>query len=79
MGCDKKNPILLLASSRIAFQVNEGPWMGYELSVTRALGHKNIQKYGVTPEPYVVTRDLEPQHFCLVRSHTPQGEGGALT
>lgn len=48
-------------------QVTAGPWSGYELSVTRALGHKNIEAYGVIDDPYVTMINLEEdKHRCLV-------------
>jgi len=48
-------------------QVFEGPWAGYELSVTRALGHKNMEAYGVSDDPYVTMIQLdEEKHRCLV-------------
>lgn len=57
----------------MAQQVTEGPWAGYELSVTRALGHKNVLEHGVVAEPYVMTRDLIQQHCCLVRGRSRGG------
>mmetsp|Transcript_37336 Transcript_37336/g.83082 ORF Transcript_37336/g.83082 Transcript_37336/m.83082 type:complete len:363 (-) Transcript_37336:1554-2642(-) len=47
-------------------QVIDGPWAGYELSITRALGHKNMEQYGVLSEPYVTTMHLGDKHCCLV-------------
>ncbi len=46
--------------------VMNGPLAGYELSVTRALGHKHLQRYGVTPEPYVCSLELTPDDVCVV-------------
>lgn len=46
--------------------VVSGAWAGYELSVTRALGHKNMEAYGVLPEPYITMLKLEEKHKCLV-------------
>lgn len=47
--------------------VFEGLWAGYELSVTRALGHKNMEQYGVLDDPYVTVFNVEEEkHKCLV-------------
>lgn len=43
-----------------------GMWAGYELSVTRALGHKHLGAYGVLCEPTVTTVTLQPDDACLV-------------
>lgn len=45
-----------------------GMWAGYELSVTRALGHKHLGAYGVLCEPTVTTVTLQPDDACLVSS-----------
>eukprot|EP00798_Chlamydomonas_sp_ICE-L_P008228 gene8228-1494_t len=48
-------------------RIREGPWMGYELSVTRALGHKNMEQYGVMFQPSVIHMQLEARtHCCLI-------------
>ncbi|KAF5843263.1 phosphatase 2C-like domain-containing protein [Dunaliella salina] len=47
-------------------QAAAGPWAGYELSVTRALGHKNMEAYGVVAKPHVSMLKLEQKHTCLV-------------
>lgn len=47
-------------------QVVTGPWQGYELSVTRALGHKHMSEHGVLTEPYVVTFEASKDDCCLV-------------
>ncbi|GLC73986.1 hypothetical protein PLESTF_001444800 [Pleodorina starrii] len=47
-------------------QVLSGPWHGYELAVTRALGHKHMAQYGVLTEPHVVSLDTKPEDCCLV-------------
>ncbi|KXZ57016.1 hypothetical protein GPECTOR_1g918 [Gonium pectorale] len=47
-------------------QVLSGPWQGYELAVTRALGHKNMEPYGVVPDPHVVSVEATREDCCLV-------------
>lgn len=47
--------------------VLEGPCAGYELSVTRALGHKGLEACGVLQEPFATMLHLEDKHCCLVR------------
>ncbi|KAG2433570.1 hypothetical protein HYH02_012687 [Chlamydomonas schloesseri] len=47
-------------------QVVTGPWQGYELSVTRALGHKHMSDHGVLTEPYVVTFEASKDDCCLI-------------
>jgi hypothetical protein len=51
-----------------------GMWAGYELSVTRALGHKHLGAYGVLCEPTVTTMTLQPDDACLV-SHAVFRQG----
>jgi hypothetical protein len=46
--------------------ITSGMWAGYELSVTRALGHKHLAAHGVTPEPYVNVVHLRGDECCLV-------------
>ncbi len=54
----------------------EGPYAGYELAVTRALGHKNMEPLGVLDDPHVVMLDMDPaEHCCLVRAGKGGGEG----
>ena len=48
--------------------ITSGMWAGYELSVTRALGHKHLAAHGVTPVPYVNVVHLRGDECCLVRS-----------
>jgi len=36
--------------------------MGYELSMTRALGHRGLEKHGVVSDPHVTVRDLEARY-----------------
>ncbi len=43
-----------------------GPWAGYELSVTRALGHKHLERFGVLCEPAVARCSLRPEDCCLI-------------
>lgn len=47
-------------------QVLSGPWQGYELAVTRALGHKHMAAYGVTAEPHVVAFEAGERDCCLI-------------
>lgn len=47
-------------------QVLTGPWQGYELAVTRALGHKHMAGFGVLTEPHVVCLEAGPEDCCLV-------------
>ncbi|GFR40740.1 hypothetical protein Agub_g1350 [Astrephomene gubernaculifera] len=47
-------------------QVVSGPWQGYELAVTRALGHKHMADYGVLPQPHVVSLEAGRDDCCLV-------------
>jgi hypothetical protein len=55
--------------------IRAGMWAGYELSVTRALGHKHLSAYGVLCEPTVNTLTLQSDDTCLVSlaalKHTP--------
>ncbi|GAX81526.1 hypothetical protein CEUSTIGMA_g8954.t1 [Chlamydomonas eustigma] len=44
----------------------DGHLNGYELAVTRALGHKNLGSFGIISEPHIIVRDLEERHCCLV-------------
>ncbi|KAG2498060.1 hypothetical protein HYH03_003821 [Edaphochlamys debaryana] len=46
--------------------VVSGAWQGYELAVTRALGHKHMADYGVLPEPYVASFTAKPEDCCMV-------------
>ncbi|GIL51740.1 hypothetical protein Vafri_7664 [Volvox africanus] len=47
-------------------QVLSGAWQGYELAVTRALGHKHMAQYGVLVEPHIVSLQAKPEDCCLV-------------
>ncbi|PNH04301.1 putative protein phosphatase 2C 12 [Tetrabaena socialis] len=47
-------------------QVLSGPWQGYELSVTRALGHKHMADHGVLTTPHVVSFEADPADCCMV-------------
>lgn len=53
-----------------------GPWAGYELSVTRALGHSLMANCGVIPDPYVTTINATDDDFCLVGLARGGGGGG---
>lgn len=46
--------------------IRAGNMAGYELSVTRALGHKHLSAYGVSCEPTVKVLTLQPEDTCLV-------------
>ncbi|GBF97075.1 phosphatase 2C-like [Raphidocelis subcapitata] len=41
-------------------------WAGYELGVTRALGHKHMESFGVLHSPSVAVVDLRPEDCCVV-------------
>lgn len=41
-------------------------WAGYELGVTRALGHKHMEYFGVLHKPSVACLDLRPEDCCVV-------------
>eukprot|EP00775_Hariotina_reticulata_P006723 gene6723-6942_t len=43
-----------------------GMWAGFELSVTRALGHKYLEAYGVLCQPTVTKFELQPDDTCLI-------------
>lgn len=43
-----------------------GSWAGYELAVTRALGHKHMSNFGVTCDPHVTVHDLAPEDQCMI-------------
>lgn len=58
-----------ISEDRGYLSIFSGMWAGYELSVTRALGHKNLEAYGVLCEPAVTTFQLQPEDACLVRSY----------
>lgn len=55
-----------ISDDRGYLSIFSGMWAGYELSVTRALGHKNLEAYGVLCEPAVTTLQLQPNDACLV-------------
>ena len=44
----------------------DGPLAGYELSVTRALGHPGMEVHGVIAEPYVITKVLSENDCCII-------------
>ncbi|KAI8462570.1 MAG: phosphatase 2C-like domain-containing protein [Monoraphidium minutum] len=46
--------------------VSGGMWAGYQLSVTRALGHKHMESFGVLHQPSVMCVDLRPEDCCVV-------------
>lgn len=64
-----------ISEDRGYLSVFAGMWAGYELSVTRALGHKNLEAYGVLCEPAVTTLQLQPEDTCLVSC--PPGRGSS--
>lgn len=47
-------------------RVVSGIWAGFELSVTRSLGHKNLEAHGVLCEPDVTRLALAPNDACLI-------------
>ncbi|KAK9840651.1 hypothetical protein WJX81_007029 [Elliptochloris bilobata] len=56
---------LLLADGYIS--VKQGRWKGYQLSMTRALGHDLLAHHGVVPTPTVAgPRELPASAACLV-------------
>jgi len=55
-----------ISDDRGYLSIRAGMWAGYELSVTRALGHKHLSEYGVLCEPTVNTMQLQPADACLV-------------
>lgn len=46
--------------------ITSGHLAGYELSVTRALGHKFLHDHGVITRPDVSLTTLEERHCCLI-------------
>lgn len=65
-----------ISEDRGYLSIRSGMWAGYELSVTRALGHKHLAQYGVVCEPTVQTLTLQPTDVCLV-SMRPSSKGAA--
>eukprot|EP00873_Tetraselmis_striata_P035191 jgi/Tetstr1/455455/TSEL_042284.t1 len=65
-------------------RVGEGDWAGYEIGMTRALGHRMLPKYGLLSEPEVTHLELEPRHCCLIIAsdgvwpYVPPGEAVRL-
>lgn len=55
-----------ISDDRGYLSIRSGMWAGYELSVTRALGHKHLSAYGVLCEPTVNTLTLQSDDTCLV-------------
>uniref|UniRef100_A0A7S1X3X9 PPM-type phosphatase domain-containing protein n=1 Tax=Tetraselmis chuii TaxID=63592 RepID=A0A7S1X3X9_9CHLO len=47
-------------------RVGDGDWEGYEIGMTRALGHRMLTDYGLISEPEVTHVMLEPRHCCLI-------------
>ena len=41
-------------------------WQGFQLAMTRALGHKLLGEYGVIATPSVAIRTLQPEDVCLI-------------
>jgi hypothetical protein len=60
-------PFCSISEDRGYLSVFAGMWAGLELSVTRALGHKHLEAYGVLCEPTVRSLTLQPEDTCLVR------------
>lgn len=46
--------------------VKRGPLEGYQLAMTRALGHGHLFPLGVVPEPAVARSHLGPDALCLI-------------
>ena len=46
--------------------VNEGRLSGYQLAMTRALGHAVLSQYGVIPRPSVQRHTLSRDDLCLI-------------
>ncbi|PRW20200.1 phosphatase 2C 12 [Chlorella sorokiniana] len=46
--------------------VEEGRLRGFQLAMTRALGHRLLADYGVIPDPSVTFHQLRPEHVCLI-------------
>lgn len=46
--------------------VLDGMWLGYQLSVTRALGHRFMEKHGVLSEPHVQCFRAREDDRCMV-------------
>lgn len=46
--------------------ITDGPYCGYELAVTRSLGHKALQHNGVIAEPFVGVHRIEAHHCCAI-------------
>ncbi|CAG9467236.1 unnamed protein product [Pedinophyceae sp. YPF-701] len=46
--------------------IRTGPWQGFELAVTRAIGHKLMESYGVVAAPTVQVMEVPPDACCLV-------------
>eukprot|EP00201_Polytomella_parva_P017062 CAMPEP_0175055150 /NCGR_PEP_ID=MMETSP0052_2-20121109/9914_1 /TAXON_ID=51329 ORGANISM="Polytomella parva, Strain SAG 63-3" /NCGR_SAMPLE_ID=MMETSP0052_2 /ASSEMBLY_ACC=CAM_ASM_000194 /LENGTH=505 /DNA_ID=CAMNT_0016319951 /DNA_START=108 /DNA_END=1621 /DNA_ORIENTATION=- len=47
-------------------KVMEGPLEGYELAVTRALGHRHLQKLGISPDPTLSIVTLSEDDRCII-------------
>lgn len=67
---DAYSHVAAISDDRGYLSIRGGMWAGYELSVTRALGHKNLSAYGVLCEPTVNTLQLRSDDACLVRALT---------
>ncbi|KAL4422971.1 hypothetical protein ABPG75_009168 [Micractinium tetrahymenae] len=46
--------------------VEEGRLRGFQLGMTRALGHRLLSQYGVSSIPTVSLHKLAPEHMCLI-------------
>eukprot|EP01025_Chloroclados_australasicus_P032005 TRINITY_DN323_c0_g1_i1.p2 TRINITY_DN323_c0_g1~~TRINITY_DN323_c0_g1_i1.p2 ORF type:complete len:348 (-),score=27.52 TRINITY_DN323_c0_g1_i1:553-1596(-) len=47
-------------------RVEQGDWKGYEIGMTRALGHKLLAKFGVLITPSISLRMLQSTDLCLI-------------
>jgi len=64
LSASKRHRIKILSDGYL--RVEEGDWTGYELAMTRALGHKLLAKFGVVTSPFVLQRTLELTDVCLI-------------
>lgn len=46
--------------------VKSGPFQGFQIAVTRCLGHRILAEHGVIPDPSVVVMDCPEEACCLV-------------
>lgn len=70
---DEVRRVMVKHSAHVSFlrddgylSIDQGQWRGYQLSMTRALGHKMLANYGVIANPSVMRVRVTPDDFCLV-------------